>query len=367
MRSPASTAIATSIGLRHLVRVGAPEKHPTVVGAIDWLDGALDRENGVWPIVSRDVGLAPHAPWWTWSEGLAANWNGFHFNPTAEILAHLYHWRAATPAGLFECAEAGLRRALAEIPLLEGAYDLKCAIRLAEADGLPADLAKPLEALVRRSIAAHDPADDHASPFDAAATPASLFADLVDGRIEPALTGLIDSQAEDGGWTWNPDWGWGFVDRKAWAAAHRDWRGQLTRETLETLLAYGRVESLALHVRSSRRRPGTQERAGRGREPSQMFYTYILASRRNGTLYVGMTDDLIRRMVEHKGRTFSGFAAKHGVNRLVWFEDHPERHLAFRRERQIKERQRLWKIGLIERSNPSWRDLTGELGQLITG
>ena len=242
-RSPASSAIATSIGLRLLVRVGAPAHHPTVVGAMDWLDGALDRENGVWPIVGQDVGLAPHAPWWTWSEDMAANWNGFHFNPTAEILAHLYHWRAATPAGVLECAEAGLRRALAGTPLLEGAYDLKCAIRLAETDGLPADLAKPLEALLRRSIAAHDPADEHASPFDAAATPASPFADLVDGRLEAALTGLIDSQAEDGGWLWNPEWAWGYVDKKAWAAAHRDWRGQLTRENLETLLAYGRVDS----------------------------------------------------------------------------------------------------------------------------
>jgi hypothetical protein len=242
-RSPASTAIASSIGLRLLVRVGAPARHPTVVGAIEWLDGALDRENGVWPIVGQDVGLAPHAPWWTWSEDLAASWNGFRFNPTAEILAHLYHWRAAMPAGVFESAEAGLRRALAEIELLEGAYDLKCAIRLAEADGLPADLAKPLEALVRRSIAAHDPADDHASPFDAAPTPASPFADLVDSRIEGALISLIDGQAEDGGWLWNPEWAWGFVDKKAWANAHRDWRGWITRETLETLRAYGRVES----------------------------------------------------------------------------------------------------------------------------
>jgi len=242
MRSPASTAIATSIGLRLLVRVGAAARHPTVVGAIDWLDGALDRENGVWPIVGRGVELAPHAPWWTWSDDLSAGWNGFRFNPTAEILAHLYHYRAATPAGVFESAEAGLRRALGEIELLEGAYDLKCAIRLAGADGLPADLAKPLEALVRRSVAAHDPADEHASPFDAAATPSSPFADLVDGRIEAGLTGLIDSQAEDGGWTWNPEWNWGFVDKKAWADAHRDWRGWITRENLETLTAYGRVE-----------------------------------------------------------------------------------------------------------------------------
>jgi hypothetical protein len=243
MRSPASTGIATSIGLRLLIRIATPARHPTVIGAIEWLTGALDRENGVWPIVCREVELAPHAPWWTWSEDLAANWNGFHFNPTAEILAHLYRYRAATPAEVFACAEAGLRRKLPEVEVLEGAYDLKCAIRLAEADSLPAGLAKPLEALVRRSVAAHDPADDHASPFDAAASPSSPFADLVDGRIEAALTALVGAQAEDGGWNWNPEWSWGFVDKKAWSDAHRDWRGQLTRETLETLMAYGRVET----------------------------------------------------------------------------------------------------------------------------
>jgi hypothetical protein len=242
MRSPASTAIATSIGLRLLVRLAAPAHHPTVVGAIEWLDGTLDREKGVWPIVGPDVEFAAHAPWWTWSEDLAASWNGFHFNPTAEILAHLYRYRSATPAVVFESAETGLRRALAEVELLENAYDLKCAIRLAEADGLPADLAKPLQALVRRSLAAHDPADEHFSPFDAASTPSSPFADLVDGRIEPALTALIAAQADDGGWNWNPEWAWGFVDKRAWADAHRDWRGSVTREALETLLAYGRVE-----------------------------------------------------------------------------------------------------------------------------
>jgi len=241
-RSPASSGIATSVGLRLLARLETPARHPTVVGVIDWLEGALDREAGVWPIVGQDVGLAPHAPWWTWSEDLAANWNGFHFNPTAEILAHLYRYRSATPVSVFESAEAALRRALADIELLDGAYDLKCAIRLAESDGLPADLAKPFEALVRRSLAAHDPADDHFSAFDAAATPSSPFADLIDGRIEPALTALIETQAEDGGWTWNPEWAWGFVDKKAWTEAHRDWRGSVTREAVETLMAYGRVE-----------------------------------------------------------------------------------------------------------------------------
>ena len=96
-----------------------------------------------------------------------------------------------------------------------------------------------------------------------------------------------------------------------------------------------------------------------------MSCTYIPTSRRNGTLCTGMTDDLVRRMVGHKGKTFSRFTAKYEVARLVWFEEHPDRQLAFRRERQIKEWQRLWKIGLIERANPDWRDLAGELDQLL--
>ncbi len=241
MTSPASSAIATSIGLRILTRLETPARRPTVVAAIDWLTAALDREAGVWPIVGQDVELAPHAPWWSWSDDLAADWNGFRFNPTAEIMAHLYRFRDLAPPALIECVEAGLRYSLAETTLIETAFDLKCAIRLAESDGLPPDLARMLEGLLRRSIAAHDPADEHTSPFDAAPTPASPFADLVDGRIEPALTSLIAAQAEDGGWT--PFWDWGFVDAKAWAKAKADWRGQLTREALETLLAYGRIEN----------------------------------------------------------------------------------------------------------------------------
>ena len=241
LASPASSAIATSIGLRILARLETPARRPTVVAAIDWLGGALDREAGVWPIVGQDVELGPHAPWWGWSADLAGDWNGFRFNPTAEILAHLYRFRDVAPPDLLACAETGLRGTLEQAALIENAYDLKCAIRLAESDGLPPDLARPLEGLVRRSIAAHDPADAHASPFDAAPTPASPFADLVDGRIEAALAALIAAQAEDGGWT--PFWDWSFVDAKAWAKAKTDWRGQLTRDALEVLLAYGRVET----------------------------------------------------------------------------------------------------------------------------
>lgn len=91
------------------------------------------------------------------------------------------------------------------------------------------------------------------------------------------------------------------------------------------------------------------------------FYVYIVASGRNGTLYTGSTDNISRRVWEHREKTFRGFTAKYGVDRLVWWESHETRDAAFRRERQIKKWNRIWKLELIERKNPDWRDLAEEL------
>lgn len=96
-----------------------------------------------------------------------------------------------------------------------------------------------------------------------------------------------------------------------------------------------------------------------------MFYTYILASRRNGTLYTGSTGDLSKRVFEHKEKAQPGFTSKYGVHMLVWFESYEARENAFRRERQIKEWRRSWKLRLIEESNPDWRDLYGDLNNLL--
>ena len=91
------------------------------------------------------------------------------------------------------------------------------------------------------------------------------------------------------------------------------------------------------------------------------FYVYILASRRNGTLYVGMTDDLLRRMWEHQTGAVPGFTKKYGIKMLVWFEQHESRESAFQRERQIKKWKRNWKLQLIEGFNPAWKDLALDL------
>jgi len=87
------------------------------------------------------------------------------------------------------------------------------------------------------------------------------------------------------------------------------------------------------------------------------FWVYILASRRNGTLYIGMTDDLVRRVWQHRQGLIPGFTKKYGIKMLVWYEQHETRESALRRERQMKKWNRAWKLDVIERFNPAWNDL----------
>ncbi len=95
------------------------------------------------------------------------------------------------------------------------------------------------------------------------------------------------------------------------------------------------------------------------------FYVYIVASAPYGTLYIGHTDDLARRIFEHREKARPGFTAKYGVTRLVWFESFELRENAFRRERQMKEWKRKWKIELIEEMNPQWGDLYEDLNNRL--
>ncbi len=88
-----------------------------------------------------------------------------------------------------------------------------------------------------------------------------------------------------------------------------------------------------------------------------VYWVYILASRRNGTLYVGVTNDLIRRVQEHREGLVPGFTRKYGVKLLVYFEVHHDINVAILREKRIKRWHRKWKLELIEAHNPQWRDL----------
>ena len=87
------------------------------------------------------------------------------------------------------------------------------------------------------------------------------------------------------------------------------------------------------------------------------FTVYILASKRNGTLYIGVTSDLAKRIWEHKNHLVEGFTKKYGVDRLVYHETHETAESAIAREKKLKKWNRAWKIRLIEKDNPDWHNL----------
>ena len=93
----------------------------------------------------------------------------------------------------------------------------------------------------------------------------------------------------------------------------------------------------------------------------RQFYVSILASRKHGTLYIGITNDLIRRVHEHKLKLVRGFSARYGVSKLVYFEVFDDPTSAIAREKQLKKWHRDWKIELIESQNPGWVDLSATL------
>jgi len=87
------------------------------------------------------------------------------------------------------------------------------------------------------------------------------------------------------------------------------------------------------------------------------YYVYILASKKNGVLYIGVTNDLRRRVYEHKNHLHKGFTDKYFVGRLVYYEETPDIKSAILREKQVKKWKREWKENLINKSNPDWKDL----------
>jgi putative endonuclease len=93
---------------------------------------------------------------------------------------------------------------------------------------------------------------------------------------------------------------------------------------------------------------------------TKTYYVYILSSKRNGTLYIGVTNNLERRLNEHRNNLIEGFTNKYNVHHLVYFEDVNDIQSALQREKQLKRWTRKWKLELIEKVNPEWRDLAND-------
>ncbi len=91
------------------------------------------------------------------------------------------------------------------------------------------------------------------------------------------------------------------------------------------------------------------------------YYVYMMTNKRNGTLYTGMTNDLIRRVYEHRSGEIAGFTKKYGLKMLVWYEQHDDVNAAITREKNIQSWKREWKINMIQSANLEWRDLYNEV------
>ena len=96
---------------------------------------------------------------------------------------------------------------------------------------------------------------------------------------------------------------------------------------------------------------------------SLQFYVYILASKRNGTLYIGVTNDLVRRVWEHRTSVVEGFTKQYSIHQLVWYEVAATPSAAITREKQLKKWNRAWKLRLIQKMNPEWKDLYDEISR----
>ena len=96
---------------------------------------------------------------------------------------------------------------------------------------------------------------------------------------------------------------------------------------------------------------------------TKQYFVYILASRKNGTLYIGITNDLIKRVYEHKNNLADGFTKKYSIHTLVYYEIHNDVSAAIIREKQLKKWNRQWKIELIEKTNSDWKDLYNNLSE----
>ena len=135
--------------------------------------------------------------------------------------------------------------------------------------------------------------------------------------------------------------------------------GKLVKEkqSVMSLVASLPQKSAASVGRSGKARKQVTRQGSMYKQPA----VYILASKKNGTLYIGVTSDLVKRIWEHKSDLVEGFTRRYGVHQLVWYELHDTMESAILREKRLKEWKRAWKMRLIEESNPEWQDLYDSL------
>jgi len=239
VRLPASSSIATLTGLDVLREIGADATVPALRSALEWVVAAFDPALPGWRAVPAAVDLHPHAPWWSHEHHRPGGVSDPFLVPGARLLSHLQHWRALVPAKLVTDCGVAFRRHVGTLAGELGGDGLYCASTVDDA---------VVQAVVRKLALANvsrDPATWTtyvAKPLKLAPTPESSLAETLRELVDRNLDWEIEQQSSDGGW--EPNWSWFGTYPEAWEVARREWRGELTRKTLQSLRAYGRIEGL---------------------------------------------------------------------------------------------------------------------------
>lgn len=245
LQTPASSVLATTVGLQILRQVGTPAGHPLVTNAMRYLVDNYDAQAERWPLIDAAASESPHAPWWTYNENLANAFGLFMANPRAEILGYLYDYPDLIPLDVRQRLTEAVLAHLEAAPDDMEMHDLLCYARLAETSSLPehvrAALLPKLLSVVGH-IVARDPAAWEGyglTPLAVVSSPGSPFAEQLADAIPANLDWLIAHQGPDG--SWGPAWTWGDLFPDAWPAAEKDWKSVITVDTVCRLHAFGRL------------------------------------------------------------------------------------------------------------------------------
>lgn len=239
LRTKQSSVIATTVGLQLITETGAFESS-MARDAIRYLEDQFTGHH--WPLINADCNDAPHAPWWTWDETMMMR-DGFHPNPSAEVLSYLITWCAmgkSTRQELLDVALDHIANNTLEM------HDLLCYLRLFETPKLPGSVAKELlPALLSQAyelvkVRAVDWEEYGLTPLDVVTRPTSPLASFFGEALEANFEHRIGRQNEDG--SWSPTWSWGNSYPEAWRHAEREIKGILTLRFLIQLKAFDRLD-----------------------------------------------------------------------------------------------------------------------------
>jgi hypothetical protein len=239
LRLPDSSALATQTALDLLRELGATDAHPLVRAALRWLAERFDPAIPGWRAVPPNVDSAPNAPHWAWALHQPGGPWDHVLVPSAKILSHWSHWpQLARPDAVAPLAAAVRASVMALTPPVQ-ADNLVYAVSVGE----PTLLARARELAV--ASVSRDPAgwtSYCAKPLKLAPLPDSPLAECLASETALNLDWEIDHQSDDGSWA--PNWDWQGARPAAWAAARREWQGEVTLRTLRSLRAFGRSEGL---------------------------------------------------------------------------------------------------------------------------